>query len=374
MIDVHNLKEHTDLLNLIASDTQLRRVASTRGGEWAGPCPFCGGRDRFRVQPYTEGGGRWMCRRCTAEKWEDVVAYVMRREHCDFKTACRSLKLGNGFSSPKLVRPVTQVPYQVPNSIWQDRAKNFAKGCHSNLWGSKGQIALDYLHGRGLTDETLHKHQIGYNPIAYTELYSDWGLEQVNEKSEVILFKGITIPCFIEDQIWYLKIRQLDISPKYVQIRGGRMALYGADDLLAKDVALLVEGEFDKLIAEQIVGNWVGVATFGSASSCSIASAWKDKLQNAQATLLALDVDAAGRTGGAGLLEIIPNAHIVRVPVLRQGDKDITDYFLANGNLQIWLTYHLDRLGLQIQHNVSKPLSDEAFPETSSMNMTLTRR
>ena len=40
-----------DLLALIGRDVQLRRVASTNGGEWAGPCPFCGGHDRFRVWP-----------------------------------------------------------------------------------------------------------------------------------------------------------------------------------------------------------------------------------------------------------------------------------------------------------------------------------
>ena len=40
-----------DMLALVGRDTQLRRVATTHGGEWAGPCPFCGGRDRFQAKP-----------------------------------------------------------------------------------------------------------------------------------------------------------------------------------------------------------------------------------------------------------------------------------------------------------------------------------
>ena len=39
----------------------LKRVASTGGGEFAGPCPFCGGHDRFRVQP---ANNIWLCRYC----------------------------------------------------------------------------------------------------------------------------------------------------------------------------------------------------------------------------------------------------------------------------------------------------------------------
>jgi DNA primase len=59
MIDVKALKQQVDLLDLVGRDTQLRKVASTRGGEYAGPCPFCGGRDRLRVQPERR---LWWCR------------------------------------------------------------------------------------------------------------------------------------------------------------------------------------------------------------------------------------------------------------------------------------------------------------------------
>ena len=49
MIDATRVKEKIDLLAIIQQDTQLKKVANTNGSEYAGPCPFCGGQDRFRV-------------------------------------------------------------------------------------------------------------------------------------------------------------------------------------------------------------------------------------------------------------------------------------------------------------------------------------
>src|SRR5205807_191367 len=51
MIDAAAVKARVDLLALLGADTRLRKVATTAGGEYAGACPFCGGRARLRVQP-----------------------------------------------------------------------------------------------------------------------------------------------------------------------------------------------------------------------------------------------------------------------------------------------------------------------------------
>src|SRR5450759_5456512 len=77
MIDLIEVKQRADLLSLSTQDTPLKKVASSGGGEWAGPCPFCRGRDRFRVQPYQQ---RWLCRGCTDGKWKDVIEYIARRD------------------------------------------------------------------------------------------------------------------------------------------------------------------------------------------------------------------------------------------------------------------------------------------------------
>lgn len=48
-----------DLLALVEHDTTLKAA----GAYYIGPCPFCGGRDRFTVKA-TKDGPRWHCRHC----------------------------------------------------------------------------------------------------------------------------------------------------------------------------------------------------------------------------------------------------------------------------------------------------------------------
>lgn len=92
MFDVQAIKERNNLLNVIGADTTLKKVAGTNGGEYAGPCPFCGGTDRFRVQPER---GRWFCRQCTGSPemsgWHDVIDYIQRRDNLSFTEACKRL-------------------------------------------------------------------------------------------------------------------------------------------------------------------------------------------------------------------------------------------------------------------------------------------
>lgn len=89
--ELTELKRRVNLLELVPG---LHRIASTRGGEYAGPCPFCGGADRFHAQPDPpEGhGGIWMCRQCGDGKWHDVITLVQQQQNCSFREAVAHLK------------------------------------------------------------------------------------------------------------------------------------------------------------------------------------------------------------------------------------------------------------------------------------------
>src|SRR6516165_10035464 len=56
------------------------------GGEWIGPCPVCGGRDRFAINPRK---GLFNCRGCGIGG--DAIALVMHAEGCDFRKAVERL-------------------------------------------------------------------------------------------------------------------------------------------------------------------------------------------------------------------------------------------------------------------------------------------
>ena len=118
-----------DLLTLIGRDVVLTRQAATHGGEWAGPCPFCGtGQDRLRVWPNHEAGcGKWWCRVCT--QGGDAIQYVRLRDRASFRDAVQILA-GAELSR---ARPETPAPdvgaeqHEPPSTEWQTAASACAR-------------------------------------------------------------------------------------------------------------------------------------------------------------------------------------------------------------------------------------------------------
>ena len=89
-----------DIKRLIERDTALRYVAHTNGGEYAGPCPFCGtGDDRFRVWPdHPDGRGRYWCRVC--DRSGDAIDYLRERDRLTYSQAVEELHLYEGDPAP----------------------------------------------------------------------------------------------------------------------------------------------------------------------------------------------------------------------------------------------------------------------------------
>src|SRR6266487_4070432 len=75
---------------------RFQRVASTHGGEWAGPCPWCRGTDRFRIWPNRDPHAIvYWCRQCG--KHGDVIQFLREKEGLSFGEACAKAGLsGNG--------------------------------------------------------------------------------------------------------------------------------------------------------------------------------------------------------------------------------------------------------------------------------------
>ena len=62
---------------------------NSRGAEFAGPCPLCGGRDRFLVWPeQNDGRGSYSCRQCGISG--DVIQWLMDVEGMTFRQAAQA--------------------------------------------------------------------------------------------------------------------------------------------------------------------------------------------------------------------------------------------------------------------------------------------
>lgn len=357
MIDLEAIKQGADLLAICESDTTLKLVASTGGGEYAGPCPFCGGKDRFRVEPKAPGGGRWMCHYCTQSKWQDVLAYIARRDGLDLKKVddlAEACKRANGgvltASSVSHRKPIETPAYTPPAGAWQKNARQAVQVCQENLWKPIGAAALEYLRARGLRDETIKKFNLGYSPGA------DFGGLYVS--------RGVVIPAEVGGVIWYLKIRLLPGIPckcqsckaelpgpgtcpscgagnKYRGVKGNKTnAIYNADKLTGADVVLFCEGEFDCMIAEQELDGLLPVATLGSATNRPDLATWGRYLRPLKTVMMTYDADAAGEAGALAMVELTGSRAVLAL--LPEGVKDINDYHLAGGDLFSLFMHYAD--------------------------------
>lgn len=70
------------------------------GSEHGGPCPWCGGDDRFRVWPDQGTGdlGRYWCRRCGRKG--DIIDFLRDYKGLTFQEACKDAGLGHLIDDP----------------------------------------------------------------------------------------------------------------------------------------------------------------------------------------------------------------------------------------------------------------------------------
>jgi len=355
-----------DFLSLVGQRTALRKVAATNGGEWAGACPLCGGKDRFRVQPHGDRGGRWWCRSCRdGQPWASDIDFVFLRDrgfipsndHPEWpeliKGAFATLGLTIEQSRPSTrVVPDPEPPTacEPPAALWQQAALSFLGYAVDMLWkdGESQPSPRTYLHQRGLTDHTLRSAAIGYNPKPLYRPLHKWGLTDPT-KDGVWLPAGYVIPWFCDGQLWKLSIRQTtprDEGMKYVTIAGSSNVPYGIDTFRAGRPGILVEGPIDALVAQQALGQFErhgqplsGVAAIGTTQGRSFR--WLVQYSLCQPLFIATDADQAGDKAAAYWLDIFKGKEVAR---MRPDPHDFGTMVVQCGmDLRAWIATHLDR-------------------------------
>jgi putative DNA primase/helicase len=78
-----------------------------------GPCPLCGGKDRFRFDDL-DGSGSYICNQCSASKGHGAgIRLLMKFRDWDFKTAVTEIDrlIGTDYVPPPPVRPAPPPPF-----------------------------------------------------------------------------------------------------------------------------------------------------------------------------------------------------------------------------------------------------------------------
>jgi hypothetical protein len=167
----------------------------------------------------------------------------------------------------------------------------------------------------------------------------------------VRLAPGIVIPWHADGALWGVRVRcrvgalaaalgmtpdrgrEGDALPKYLGVAGGKSngVVFNGDALKPGEDVLLVEGEFDTMLAQQELG--ISVVTLGSASS-GLSRRWRPRLTAARRVYSALDNDTAGQQATAKLRASLGS---ILTPVQVSTGKDITEYVVDHdGDLRAW--------------------------------------
>jgi DNA primase len=288
-------------LTLIDLIPNLKKAATTAGGEWSGPCPDCGGRDRFRVWPEEGATGKYWCRGCG--KHGDGLQFLRDLNGLTFPEALKAWGLpstgtGHGSTRATITRPTTWTPREAttPGDAWTDRAGAFLQVCQRTLAGPSGSGCRSFLIGRGLKPETIERAGLGWNMADRYESRESWGLPPETKEDgrprRVWLPAGLVIPCFAGGRVIRLRVRRPEPGdgPRYVIIPGSASSPL---TLGTGTAWVIVESEIDAFLLWQEAGDVCGVVSMGNAQTRPDEETHQ-LLKEAGLILVSLDSDAAG--------------------------------------------------------------------------------
>lgn len=274
-IDTSAVKQSIDLRDYASHYTLLRKESAQ---EMAGPCPKCGGDDRFHVAP-----DWFMCRQCHPKRG-DAIGFIMWKDGTPFKEAVAILT-----NAPMLAPATKRTPApkaQAEQSAdWQRKAKRIVERAHERLLDDNDEAAAEgrvYLeHERKLDSETWVAYKLGFIPDA--PLPGTW--DEAKKERTHPGQPAITIPWFKGDKVVAIRYRFLK-KHTYMDAEGkerteGKSSLFGSDfrsslfggqalegNTPELSAVIVVEGELSAASARQVsLGSHLDVFSLGGQDS-----------------------------------------------------------------------------------------------------------
>ena len=350
----------------------VKMMSTSKGGEYHGPCPGCGGNDRFHVWPeQNDGQGSYWCRGCG--KGGDLIQFLM--DFCGkpfveaAKMAGKELAEEDKYRAPS---PPKSKSYQVagwepvsPNDIdsrtdlWKEHAARLVGWAHTQLMKTPEMMA--WLIARGIDKDAMTEFKLGLNTGKNgKDLWrprESWGLPTVmkenGKKKRLWIPRGLVIPYIIDNEIIRVRVRRFgDDEPRYYILPGGssQVMVLGMD----KRAHVLIESELDAIMVFMKVRD-MNVGAIGLGSSHTKPDAEADAVLKKSLWILnALDSDRAGSTACGWWKERYHRCERWPVP---EG-KDPGESFQAGMDIREWIrkglppamTIGKSRLSMRRQH------------------------
>ncbi len=325
------LRERLSIVDVVG-----RRVPLVKKGQnYWGCCPFHN--EKTPSFSVNEDKGFYHCFGCGEHG--DIISFVMKSENVDFKTAITELANQAGLKMPDYKpKPAAQVAreesyYQIMNSA--------AEIYQKLLYEQVGAHALEYVRGRGFSDEMIKHYRIGYAPKNNVIANKFINVKQDNLMATGMCRHGdygmydffrdkLMFPIFnARGQIVAFSGRSLDGSePKYInttdtELFHKRKTIFGfnfaRDAIHRANRSIVVEGQIDA-IQMQCNGFPETVAPLGTALTEDHISILCKANRN---IVFCFDGDAAGQKAAARACDIV-------MPFLRDA-SDVRFAFVTGG-------------------------------------------
>lgn len=325
------LRERLSIVDVVG-----RRVPLVKKGQnYWGCCPFHN--EKTPSFSVNEDKGFYHCFGCGEHG--DIISFVMKSENVDFKTAITELANQAGLKMPDYKpKPAAQVAreesyYQIMNAA--------AEIYQKLLYEQVGAHALEYVRGRGFSDEMIKHYRIGYAPKNNVIANKFINVKQDNLMATGMCRHGdygmydffrdkLMFPIFnARGQIVAFSGRSLDGSePKYInttdtELFHKRKTIFGfnfaRDAIHRANRSIVVEGQIDA-IQMQCNGFPETVAPLGTALTEDHISMLCKANRN---IVFCFDGDAAGQKAAARACDIV-------MPFLRDA-SDVRFAFVTGG-------------------------------------------
>lgn len=333
---LQEIKDKLDIVDVVGSYVSLKKS----GTNFKGLCPFHHEKSgSFMVSPAKQ---IWHCFGCG--EGGAVFDFVMKIENLEFREVLKMLAERAGVKLPEYSKQSKEVEDK-QNQL--KRINAFASEFYRQILLSvKGKTALSYLQGRGLTEKTIGKWQVGYAPEGFHNLeqallskgvdLSDLilaGVSVKNENGKVYdrFRERITFPIFnfIGECIGFSArvLQGSENTAKYINspetpIYNKSKVLFGLNfaknEIRKKDYCIIVEGQMDCIKLHQ-AGFSNAIATSGTALTEDQLKLVKRLSQN---IMLAFDNDDAGKKAQRRALELALSLGLSVKVVKYEGVKD----------------------------------------------------
>lgn len=344
--EIQNVIDSTDIVSLVSEYVKLDK----QGKNYKGLCPFHHeDTPSFIVSPEKKYAKCFGC-----GNGGNPIDFLIKIENIDFNTALHKLAKKNGIKLSdsgftEKANPLMKY-YQIMNTslaFYQKYLENTKEGLE----------ALEYMHKRGLDDETIRMFGIGLAPSNHDSLYQvlkDAGYLELdmidvalvdkgqfgyydlftkrimfpikNEIGNVIGYSGRIFNNADKNQPKYVNSRETILFKKHDVLYNLNLA---KSEIQKKKRVILHEGQMD-VIASFRSGLKEAICTMGTALSIDQINVLKKYTNHA---IICYDNDKAGINASLKAIELFQKAgFLVHLVLLPEGIKDADEFVLSKGS------------------------------------------